>query len=210
METGAPTQEISALYNNGNGLAYGPNTSGRNVVSGNTNIGISLSGALNNQISGNYIGTTSNGYSALPNGDGIYISSGSNGNVIGVNNNGEGSGNIVSGNNSNGINLSNGNNNVIAGNLVGTGADGATALGNGNDGVIVYAGTGNRVGTNGDGSGDELERNIVSGNSNVSGIGVDINADNTIVVGNYIGVDVSGNFALGNGNGVTWLVTTTV
>lgn len=64
----------------------GPSASSRNVISGNVNTGIELSGAgpRSNSIQGNYIGTGSDGLTALPNGKGITITiNGGNDNWVG-------------------------------------------------------------------------------------------------------------------------------
>ncbi|MCY7348217.1 MAG: carboxypeptidase regulatory-like domain-containing protein [Pyrinomonadaceae bacterium] len=45
----------------------------RNVISGNTEVGIVLHGTLSNQILGNFIGTDLNGSAAVPNGFGLYV-----------------------------------------------------------------------------------------------------------------------------------------
>src|SRR5207248_2972819 len=88
--------------------------------------------------------------------------------------------------------------NVIAGNLIGTNAAGTAALANKFAGVLVAGGTGNRIGT--DGSNDAFnvnERNIISGPT--SGVKLQTSATSSIVAGNYIGVNVTGNAILGGG-----------
>ena len=157
-----------------------------------------------NVIVSNYIGT--NGNIALPNGTGIYIWSASN-NRIGT----DGDGindiaerNIISGNSYYGIYINRGyefvaNGNIIAGNYIGTDASGVSAIGNHSQaGIYIREGAKNtRIGTNGDDSGDTHERNIISGNSG-AGIFIDGGTD-TVVAGNYIGVDATGLAPLSNG-----------
>ena len=90
-----------------------------------------------------------------------------------------------------------GHDNVIAGNLLGTDATGRQAMGN------VYGihmgGYRNRVGTDGDGLSDALERNVIAHND--MGLSIFSGADN-VVAGNFIGTDITGNRALGNGGGI--------
>ncbi len=73
-------------------------------------------------------------------------------------------------------------------------------MGNSKNGVLITNGaTNNFIGTNGDGVGDVAERNVISGNAVA---GIDINGagtDSNVIAGNYIGVDVTGGNALGNG-----------
>ena len=78
----------------------------------------------------------------------------------------------------------------------GTDRSGTRALGNGT-GVQVYAGAENTIGgTTSD------ARNLVSGNR-FDGVELVDNARDNLVVGNYVGTDVSGSTALGNGlNGI--------
>jgi parallel beta-helix repeat protein len=108
--------------------------------------------------------------------------------------------NVISGNGSAGVivNGSGADHNVVAGSFIGTDVTGTVALGNGAQGVrISNGGSSNLIGTDGDGLADAEERNIISGNS---GLGVYLFAANqNTVAGNYIGTDVTGTVALGNG-----------
>ena len=62
----------------------GTDPNARNVISGNTGQGITATGATNLIVQGNYIGVASNGVTALGNmGDGVSISAGSNGALVG-------------------------------------------------------------------------------------------------------------------------------
>ncbi len=83
----------------------------------------------------------------------------------------------------------------IIGNIIGLGVDGSTTLAN-EDGVNIGNGVqGVKVG--GDQTG---EFNVISGNS-AAGVLID-GGSNNIVMGNYIGLDYTGNFIRGNGKGV--------
>ncbi|OQX95717.1 hypothetical protein B6I21_03940, partial [candidate division KSB1 bacterium 4572_119] len=89
--------------------------------------------------------------------------------------------------------------NIVAGNFVGTDATGTTDMGNGFSGILLYSGPKhNNIG----GTSPE-ERNLVSGNG-WSGIELQgSNVDSNLVIGNYIGTDVTGTENLGNDhNGV--------
>ena len=88
--------------------------------------------------------------------------------------------------------------NTIAGNLIGTNAGGNAALGN-QYGVIISGGSENVIGTNGDGVGDEVERNVISGNSFRGIVISGTTTQGNIVAGNYIGTDASGTTTIANG-----------
>ncbi len=168
----------------------------RNIISGNTLAGISLS-ANSNTVSGNYIGTDVTGTAAVPNLRGIDLSGTSN--FIGTNGDGANDGgerNVISGNTT-GI-LIGGSNNRVAGNYIGTNAAGNAAIPN-NIGVEVFFSSGNYIGT--DGSNDAFnanERNVISGNTNRGVIVVGAN----FLAGNYIGLNAAGTAAIANAEGV--------
>jgi len=100
-----------------------------------------------------------------------------------------------------GISLQDADNVTIAGNYIGTDNTGTAAgLGNTGDGIII---NGTDPDDNTIGGYNPEERNVIVGNSN-RGIGITAGsgtvADNNAIIGNYIGVDATGNTALGNLN----------
>ena len=189
---------------NGDGVS---DTLERNIISGNSNVGVRLSFGDGTRIAGNYIGTTPQGDASLGNPTGVLIVGASN-SVVGTNGDATGDaveGNLISGNSLRGIHIgqvSGTEGTVIAGNLIGTNAAGTAALANQGGGILLDAfAKQTRVGSNSNGVSDDLERNIISGNS---ATGLVIEADNFIVAGNYVGTNVTGNAAIGNqGNGIT-------
>ena len=107
----------------------------RNVISGNSSIGLFLGGTHNTQILGNRIGTDLDGVLDLGNGvDGIQLGFAVN-ITIGTGNAGEG--NVISGNTGDGIHLFSGSvNNNISGNTIGIGLD-LNPLPNGENGIVI-------------------------------------------------------------------------
>ncbi|MBT4945144.1 MAG: CSLREA domain-containing protein, partial [Candidatus Marinimicrobia bacterium] len=167
-----------------------------NVISGNSGPGVSLFAipeedieCHHNVLRSNNIGTDATGSFAVPNdGDGIYIGEETHHNVVG-------DGNVISGNATRGIWLSGAWDNVIRGNLVGTDASGTIALGNGSDqhGIVIGSGSHHNV----IGGQFETEGNVISGHD---GFGVALWNEGTQfnqILGNKIGVDVTGEAALG-------------
>ena len=124
---------------------------------GGDGISITGSGASNNAVLGNFIGTNAAGTAALGNTlDGISLNDASNNRIIG---------NVVSGNGINqdaaGINLeSNDSNNIIAGNKIGTNAAGNAMLGNSLHGIFLGNGSSNNT----IGGPTDNDRNVISGN----------------------------------------------
>ncbi len=195
---------------NGDGIS---DTAERNVISGNAEDGVPIHGVGTNSniVAGNFIGTDITGTKALGNGrSGVTSVLGAQENRIGTNGDGiadEAERNVISANAGAGITIyaAGSDANIVAGNFIGTDSTGTIALGNGTHGVTIVAGAqSNRVGTNGDGIGDTAERNVISGNAHHGVQITDAGTDNNVVAGNYIGTDVSGSVALGNGFGVEW------
>jgi hypothetical protein len=166
-----------------------------NVISGNTQYGIFIadSNTTGNVVLGNYIGTTASGSNALANGSsGVFIGNGSTGNTIGGTN--TAARNILSGNSQYGVLITDTNTtgNIVLGNFIGTDVHGSNAVPNGYSGVLIGGG----AGTNVIGSTNAAGRNLISGNTQYG-----IYLSNTVanvILGNYFGVDASGNTALAN------------
>lgn len=183
----------------------GTTPAARNVVSGNSAVGVGFgvvaAGGSNHVVQGNLIGTNAAGTAPLPNGVGVSLANNVNNVLIG----GDlpGARNVISCNGS-GISISNGigsplvSHNQVQGNFIGTDVTGSTALGNTQNGVAID-GLNNIVGGSAPGA-----RNIISGNG---GYGLYIfSGDSSAVQGNYIGTDVTGNSPIGNHSGGIYLV----
>jgi len=136
-----------ALGNGGDGVASGSgNTIGgmtagaRNVISGNQNNGIAMSGsgATGNLIQGNFIGTDVTGTVAIGNSNNGVLIQGPSNTVGGAT---AGAGNVISGNGNSGVRIIrfHGGGSVVQGNLIGTDVTGMAPLGNGGDGISVHS-----------------------------------------------------------------------
>jgi titin len=190
--------------NPANGLVI---TSANNVVRGLTisnffdnALVIATSTAVNNQIAGCYIGTDAAGRIAPSNnGNGINISNGAHGNLIGGDVDADR--NLIAGNTVNGgvwIHDSTTYSNTVSGNWIGLDATGVAGLGNNNAGVYLSGGTHHNI----VGGTSAAEGNVISGNNGVIGaiwIGDAATGYNT-VANNWIGVDRTGLAALPNVN----------
>ena len=154
-----------------------------NVISGNGYDGIRLNGAgaRDNAIVANHIGTAVDDVDVEGNGaNGVRIEWGASSNRVARN--------VISGNAQHGVFIrgAGSDRNVIADNFIGTDATGVQALGNGVYGIALAAPGNVTVGP----QFNEIDRNVVSANR--TGIALLHGADNTIVRGNYIGTDLSG------------------
>jgi parallel beta-helix repeat protein len=175
-----------------------------NLISGNKSIGVVIHGptTTNNDIDGNFIGTASDGETALPNGPTAATGAGAGVWIIRAPGNTVAS-NLISGNNQSGVVItgSTASGNTFSGNIIGLDKNGTAKLPNGGDGVLLYEAPDNMIG-----SATALRYNVISGNK---GDGVDIkgtDATGNLVQFDYIGTDLNGSIALGNGgNGVTIL-----
>lgn len=160
---------------------------GRNVISGNDE-GISSYGS-DFIAQANLIGTSAAGTASLGNSWTGILSLGAITAQIGGT--GAGAGNVVSGNTV-GIQVSFGASAVqIQGNRVGTNAAGTAARSNGQDGISVISSPGVVIGGTAAGA-----RNVVSGNT-LSGV-VITDSDDVKVQGNFVGLDLAGQGAIGN------------
>ena len=166
----------------------------RNVISGNGDDGVSIidAGTTGNVVRGNFIGTGASGTTARPNADdGVSISDGASGNVIG----GTVAGlrNIISGNTSGGVQIRHAgtNGNIVQGNFIGTDKSGTAALGNFFGVGIAEGASDNLIGGT-----TPAARNIISASGN-TGVTLGVGRGNK-VQGNYIGTDKTGTLDLGN------------
>src|SRR5208337_1960639 len=163
----------------------------RNVISGNTNFGIWLSGpaVFSNTVSGNFVGLNAGGNGALSNTfAGMYITGGAQNNVV--------AGNVFSGQPSEGLRLAGAGTsaNTVQGNYFGTDATGARAMPNGFAGVTMIQG----AGSNFIGGTTAQTRNLISGNGTYGVVIEDPGTSGNVVEGNWIGTDATGINALGN------------
>lgn len=189
---------VSAFANN---VLVGGLTSGaRNVISGNSNLGVNIRGT-GNIVQGNYIGTDITGTLALGNTD-IGVSASDDAliggttpearNIISASgNNGSTSGNIVL------VNNFTGNPPVpatVQGNYIGTDVSGTRGLGGTAPGITILTNN-NVIGGTAAGA-----RNVISGNSIGIQLGVFFSGGITgnIIKGNYIGLNAAGTGAVPN------------
>ncbi len=152
-------------------------------------------GAYDNLIAGNFIGTDPSADFESPNFIGpslgsVVMDSGAHDNQVGDRT--LAGRNIISAGPRSGINITqeDTSNNVVVNNIIGLSPDGQSRLSNATHGVDIDQGASdNTVGGLG-----ALERNVISGNSN---IGVEITHELTTtgnqVIGNFIGTDLTGN-----------------
>jgi uncharacterized repeat protein (TIGR01451 family) len=153
--------------------------------------GIELSTNGNNTIIGCIIGLDSTGADFGNTNAGIVILGGGNNTIGGTSPDAR---NVISGNNTHGIEIVGPGGNVILGNLIGTDHTGALDRGNTTDGVSITGSPGNTIGGL-----TSSARNLISGNNSDGVQMATAGASNNVVLGNYIGLDVTGTTALGNG-----------
>jgi CSLREA domain-containing protein len=184
----------------------GTTAAARNLISGNSLVGIQVIGpaASGNTFQGNYVGTTANGSAALPNafaGFNLFA----NNTVVGGP--AAGAGNVISGNGGGGLFTSQfcapscfGSGTVVKANKIGTNPAGDAAVGNTRGVLTSSPGSPNTT----------IANNLISGNPN-GGIQIDESLTTvTNITGNFIGTDVTGTLALGNGSNGGILIHTTV
>jgi CSLREA domain-containing protein len=182
--------------NGTNNTIGGTTAAARNVISGNSQVGITISGffATGNQVEGNFIGTNAAGTAALPNASGgVLLLGGGGGTTIGGT--AAGASNVISGNGGAGVTVGLSGfltGNYVQGNFIGTNATGTAAIPNTGPGVevlVVGVGGGTTIGGTTAGAGnliadnagpgiriDEESSNPIEGNSIYSngGLGIDL------------------------------------
>ena len=195
------------LFSGATGNTIGGTTSkARNVISGNSGAGVDLTsaGTTGNLVEGNLVGTDIGGNTPLPNGkgsdgSGINLFGGASGNTIGGAT--AGAGNVISGNAAEGLKVlgSGTSGNLVEGNLIGTNISGNAAVPNGTDGsfqdgIAIFNGaSGNTIGGTASGA-----RNVISGNPH-DGISLSVaGTTGNLVLGNFIGTNITGIAALPN------------
>jgi hypothetical protein len=187
-----------------------------NLISGNGHNGIYLSdsGTISNTVAGNYIGMDIAASKAIANqGPGIGLFNGTSNNLIGGARTAAqcaGPCNLVGGNTGDGITVSDPGsaNNKLQGNAIGVYPAGVltTALPNGGNGVTIQNGAttttvgGSRV----VGSlACDGPCNLIGGNTAAGVVISGTGTSNSVIAGNFIGVDSSGQSAIGNMAGVS-------
>ena len=218
---GAPVVEIDC--NAHAGLVFAAGSDGSKLL------GVALGNATGNGVTlnagsitlnGNYIGLNTAGAQFGNSGDGVFISSTSSNNLIGLNPS-KASGvvaNVISGNTGNGISFHGSSGNTLVDNRIGTNPAGTAAIANGGNGIWMTAGSsGNEIGGTAfvdtstgqanDPTGSKGTTtpvfvvpplgNLVSGNGQ-NGILIDSNSQRNVLNGNFVGTTADGNGALGN------------
>lgn len=120
--------------------------------------------------------------------DGVRLAPGAQGNLV--------SEAIIYANGANGVAIVGAAENEISGNLIGLDPSGKLALGNQLAGIYLAEGAqGNRLG------GDSAaKRNVIAANGDAGVLISDLGTNNNGVIGNFIGLDISGLKAVANGN----------
>jgi titin len=166
-----------------------------NIISGNSLAGIICSEAHDIGIYGNLIGTDRNGFLPLPNPTGIMLENAQDfliGSTIVSDRN------LISGNTDAGLMIygTESQNNIVKGNYIGSDITATDTIPNGN-GIMIVSSSGNLIG-----GPEETAFNVISGNLNCGVLINGTGANDNLVEGNFIGVDVTGNVALSNHYGV--------
>lgn len=191
-------------------VSYSGFTALPNVVSGNGESGILISGGGNHRIISNRIGTNAAGTASVRNGQhGIVIGQSAD-NLIGArrydgsDGDLDGGGNLISGNAKDGVYVvgETATRNLIGGNLIGTDARGTSALGNGVNGIHIVNAPGNSIGNEFSASQQRTGYgNVIAGNAANGILIAGQGAARTRIVGNAVGIGGRpGVFAYTRGN----------
>ena len=207
---------IEIHYSSGNTIG-GTASGAANVVSGNGDFGIELTGGSGNVIQGNFIGTNAAGTAAMSNGnDGIALIGATNDIIGGTSSSARNiiSGNTNVGNLADGIWISGGSGHTIQGNYIGTDVTGSVAIPNYHSGMTLWSTTGNMIGGTAAGAGNLIafntgkgvildsssRRNGILGNSIFANgsLGIDL-GDNNVTVNDGMKSNVKANYEMDSG-----------
>ena len=183
----------------------GTTAAARNLISGNSLVGIQVigPGASNNTFQGNYVGTNVGGTAAVPNAFAGFNLFADNTVVGGA---AAGAGNVISGNGGGGLFTSQfcapscfGSGTVVKANKIGTNPAGTAAVGNTRGVLTSSPGSPNTT----------IANNLISGNPS-GGIQIDESLTGvTTITGNFIGTDVAGTHKIPNSANSGILIHTT-
>ena len=206
--TNAAGNVAQAMTENGISVAFAPNTLIEGNVVAASKFGISIGGigATGTVVTGNFIGTNFDGTISDPDGQSGNSDDFGNGKGILIN---DAPGamitnNVIAGSNARGTDFGygiqfanpNASGGIVKGNKIGVNATGTARLGNKSDGIFIERASNITIGGT-----SAPDRNIISGNG---GDGVTIfgnaanPASNHVILGNYIGVDATGELDFGN------------
>ena len=215
---GTDTSFLNPLPNVGNGLTIdnavnntigGDVAGAENIVSANTGDGVVIEGsnATNNKVQLNLIGVGGDTVTPLGNKNGVTITNGASGNVIGgiATNGGQeiSLGNVIAANSGVGVEIDDGATKTqVAGNFIGTNSLGAILEGNGT-GVNIADAPNNTIGGTTAAARNVIVNSIdagvrISDSNGSSGSGNPVTAGN-VVEGNFIGMGVDGITSRANG-----------
>ena len=187
IQDGASANTLG-LYTGGSSLHIG------NTISGNDGVGVDIVGVgtTGNAVYNNNIGTDISGLTSVPNVNGVEVTGGAAGNIIGGPSTDQG--NVISGNFGAGVVIGASSGAcLVQNNDVGTSWSGLAGLGNAVNGVELL------------GNGSQLVHNVISANGFG---GVVVNGSDNVLQGNTIGTSKGGMTALPNlGDGVYIRVT---
>ena len=194
-------REIGVLIRNGASwnVVGGEDEGARNVIGRNHLEGVLImeENSDHNHIQGNYVGVSLDGSSPAGNGsDGVSVKMGAKFNLVG----GPDAGNTISGNGGQGLLIADGETiaNRVEGNLIGLDAEGLHPIGNLGSGLLIAGyNAADSLYENIIGGDTPSKRNIISGNGE-NGISIWGNTHRNVVIGNWIGTDITGSRALGN------------
>ena len=172
------------------------------VVNGYSRVGNATRGAVHitssrNRVEGNFLGTDIEGLASAGHGlVGLMVENGSSNTVGGTV---AAARNVISGNGRHGLVIYGesltARSNQVLGNFIGTDLTGTAAVENAEEGVLILNASNNTIG-----SASGAGRNVISGNAD-RGVELTTGSTGNLVLGNYIGTDVSGTLALGNRGG---------